>query len=116
VSERLDVLLDLVIDAGLAHELGWAAVWRILSNLRDDGRPCPYCGGPLDRWSTEPSDGAWRCAACGRLHIPITAGQATQASRARAQQSGQEAAESWRRVEARICSRREQGDGPEIAA
>jgi transposase len=65
VSDRVE---QAAIDAGLRHELSWAAVWRILANLPDEDNPCPYCGGRLDRWLSEPSDRAWRCAACGRLH------------------------------------------------
>jgi hypothetical protein len=99
---RADVLFDAIVDAGLRHDISWTTVKRLLDQLPDEDG-CPYCGGRLDRWA-EPSDDAWRCAACGRLHFVNTAGLPTEASRARAAEIGR-AALSWRRAEGRIIGR-----------
>lgn len=109
-SEFADSIVARAIDAGLAHQLTWATVARILSNLPDDDNPCPHCGGLLQRWSSEPSDCAWRCQACGRLHIPVFDGG--RPNREQAAEIGRQARESWSVVEARITARSER---PEAA-
>ena len=103
VSEFLDTIFDAAISAGLAHEVSWLTVWRILANLPDEDNPCPYCGGLLQRWSSAPRDCAWRCQACGRLHIPVS--DEGRPNRAQAAEVGRQARDSWRAVEARLAQR-----------
>ena len=108
-----NVIFLAAIDAGLAHELSWATVWRIVTNLPDEDRPCPYCGGLLQRWSSKPGDRAWRCAACGRLHIPLEDGG--RPDHLQAAEIGRQARESWRLAEARIAARLEHPAASEVA-
>lgn len=91
------------IDAGLRHELPWATVARILAQLPVE-HGCPYCGGWLDRIG-QLEDEAWRCRACGRITTDRDRRDDSRPNRAKAEELGREACESWQRVEERIARR-----------
>ncbi len=103
-TSHADALFDAAIDAGLAHELSWGQVKRILDQLPIENDDCPYCRGQLDSHGLPPGR-AWRCRACGRITNERPAAHDDRPDKARAEEIGRAARESWAAVEARIAAR-----------